>query len=321
MLYALEQNPAVKLEVVDALRRRGIGFALTDGVRGLTRSKGRNDEELKRALEEAERRRRDPEIFVMPNTKDAAALLDKSRHETLAAAAEMPDFVVRQQIQRSYAYAGTGNYTENDRLVVAVSYSEAEGQKNKILTVNGVLQDNSRSDLWPGVGGYTSIGEFVGFLSGVFKTESETRFSLLTTDLVRGRRSIVWQYEIDAAKATYRIQSGLTQRVVSAGYKGKIWIDRENARVLRLEMEAIQIPSDYPVKSVHRIIEYDWVRIPGENTYLLPISADVRLVSQEPKILVESRNRSQFRNYQKYGTDVIAVDDDTEPIVDEKPNP
>src|SRR6187399_3619650 len=63
MLYALQTNPSSKTDIIDALRRRGISFVLTDGVRGLTRSKGANNEELKRALEEADRRRQDPEGF------------------------------------------------------------------------------------------------------------------------------------------------------------------------------------------------------------------------------------------------------------------
>ena len=49
LLYGLQKNPASKAEIIDALRRRGIAFVLTDGVRGLTRSKGGNDDELKRA--------------------------------------------------------------------------------------------------------------------------------------------------------------------------------------------------------------------------------------------------------------------------------
>ena len=51
LLYGLQKNPAAKADIIDALRRRGIAFTLTDGVRGLTRSKGANDEELKSALE------------------------------------------------------------------------------------------------------------------------------------------------------------------------------------------------------------------------------------------------------------------------------
>ena len=42
MLYVLEKNPSKKDELVEAIRKRGIGFELTDGLRGLTRSKGRN---------------------------------------------------------------------------------------------------------------------------------------------------------------------------------------------------------------------------------------------------------------------------------------
>src|SRR5687767_7118044 len=70
MLYSLAGKPAGKADVIDALRRRGIGFVLTDGIRGLTRSKGGNDDELKRALEEAERRRRDPVGMKMPSATE-----------------------------------------------------------------------------------------------------------------------------------------------------------------------------------------------------------------------------------------------------------
>ena len=78
LLYKLERKTATKEDVVDALRRRGIGFALTDGVRSLTRSKGANDDELKRALEEAERRRKDPEGTKIPTQLEVAGIIDLS---------------------------------------------------------------------------------------------------------------------------------------------------------------------------------------------------------------------------------------------------
>ena len=49
MLYALQKDPGGKPEIIEALRKRGIDFVLTDGIRSLTRSKGANDEELKRS--------------------------------------------------------------------------------------------------------------------------------------------------------------------------------------------------------------------------------------------------------------------------------
>ena len=77
MLYALQKAPSSKPDIIEALRKRGIEFVLTDGIRGLTRSKGANDEELKRALEEAERRRKDPEAAKLPSAKEAAEVLER----------------------------------------------------------------------------------------------------------------------------------------------------------------------------------------------------------------------------------------------------
>ena len=103
MLYALDKDFNGRGDVVEALRRRGIDFAVTDGLRSLTRSKGRNDDELKRALEEAGRRKTSGIVAKPLSEGEAAAVIDQARKKTLEAVEEMPDFVVKQQIQRSAA--------------------------------------------------------------------------------------------------------------------------------------------------------------------------------------------------------------------------
>jgi hypothetical protein len=129
LLYDLQKTPAKKDEIVEAIRTRGIDFQLTDGLRGLTTSKSRNDAELKRTLEEAQRRRQNPVVAKLPTERESRELLSKSREATLAAVEEMPDFVVKQQVARLAAYAGTNNFRNLDRLVVAVSY-RASGQED-----------------------------------------------------------------------------------------------------------------------------------------------------------------------------------------------
>src|ERR1051325_10510183 len=96
MLYALQKTPATKDDIISALRSRGIDFAVTDGILGLTRSKSGNDEEIRRALLEADRRRLNPEGAKLPNKAESEALLAKARQKTLEAVGEMPDFVVKQ---------------------------------------------------------------------------------------------------------------------------------------------------------------------------------------------------------------------------------
>ncbi|MCV5784947.1 hypothetical protein OFN20_29125, partial [Escherichia coli] len=87
-----------------------IDFPVTDGLRSLTRSKAGNDDELRRTLDQADRRRVNPTATKLPGEIETAALLEKTRRNTLEAISEMPDFVVKQQIQRSAAFAGTGNF-------------------------------------------------------------------------------------------------------------------------------------------------------------------------------------------------------------------
>ena len=326
MLYGLQTKPASKADIIDALRRRGIAFVLTDGVRGLTRSKGANDDELKRALEEADRRRQDPEGSKLPSSAELSGFIEKARaraHETVE---EMPDFVVKQLITRAEAYAGTGNWKPYDTLVIAVSYSEEKGEQYRLLAQNGApVQDAKTASSYGGLEGATSGGEFVEDLQKIFKPESKTRFDLLTTDTVRGRRALVYEYTINIENnkdggVAVKGPKGVVTDSTPAGEKGRVWLDRENQRVLRIEYQLTDIPPGFAVKAVTKSIEYDMVEIAGEK-YLLPIVSDFRgtIRATNSNRLFENRNVIRFRNYQKYGTDVIAVDEDSEPAIEEKP--
>lgn len=320
MLYALQAKTVDKSEIIDALRKRGIAFELNDGVRGLTRTKGGNDDELKRALEEAERRRKNPTTSQLPNQKEATEIIEKTRQNTLTAVEEMPDFVVKQQIQRAAAYAGTNNFRNLDRLVVAVSYRSTGEEDYKVLSVNGVLQENpkQKSD-YSETGGTSSTGEFVTVLSTIFKKESGTQFEIVDTDLLNQRKTVVFDYSIDKDKAKQQVAFfGYYEQSTVTGMKGRIWIDRDNFRVLRVETNATEIPETFPIRSAKRVIDYDWVKITDGN-YLLPSLSDVRLTMRESGKVYETRNLIRFKEYQKYGTDVIILDDDSAPIEEEKP--
>ena len=313
MLYALQKDPGSKSGVVEALRRRGIDFVLTDGLRGLTRSKGANDEELKRALEEAERRRQDPVAAKLPSAKESFELLAATQKKTLDAVGDMPDFVVKQQIQRSAAYAGTNNFRNLDRLIVAVSYRSSGEENYKVLSLNGVLQNNAQSrESYEEVGGTSSTGEFVTMLAVIFKPENKARFDLVDTDLIRGRRAVVYEYNVERDRAKQLVTSAGEASVIT-GMKGRIWIDKESARVLKLDSEATEIPLTFPIRSARRTIDYDWVTIESER-YLLPSLSDVRLTFNERSNVYETRNLIRFRDYQKYGTDVKVLDDDVAPV-------
>ncbi len=321
MLYDLQKNLIKADELIETIRVRGIGFELTDGLRSLTISKSRSNAELKRTLEESARRRANPETAKLPGEKEITEILTKAREANLAAVEEMPDFVVKQQIQRSAAYAGTNNFSNLDRLVVAVSYRASGKEEYKVLSINGVLQNNPQSkNSYEETGGTSSTGEFVTVLAKIFKPESETKFEIADTDLIRNRRAVVFYYSIEREKAQQVLIYSTFNDSTITGMKGKIWIDRENFRVLKIESEATEIPESFPIRSAKRVIDYDWVMIEKER-YLLPSLSDVRLTFRETKQVYESKNLIHFKEYQKYGSEVKILDGDEEEVKEEpKPN-
>lgn len=318
MLYALEKKPNEKAALIEAVRTRGIGFELTDGLRGLTRTKSKNDEELRRTLEEANRRRQNPATAVLPTEKEAADIIVKAREATLAAVNDMPDFVAKQIVSRSAAYAGTNNWKSIDRLTIAVSYSTTKGEQYKVLAIDGAPVDAEKGNNYGGLNGASTAGEFADDLSDIFKEERKTKFKAIDTDVLRNRQAIVYEYEILLENGIDGVGlKGFTYTSVRAGQKGKIWVDRNNFRVLRIDYEYTNMPASFPVKVFTKIIDYDWIEISGIK-YLLPIESDAKFTILRSVGLTQDRNLIRFKDYQKYGTEVQISDDDEE-VQEEKP--
>src|SRR5690349_19861146 len=138
LLYQLPRSPETRDDLIEQIRKRGIGFPLTDGMRSLVATKSGNDALLRRTLEEAERRRVNPTASALPSETEAHELLERTRNVTLAAAGAMPDFLVKQIIKRSYAYGNTANWKQQDNLTIAVGYRANQGEEYKVLTVDGM---------------------------------------------------------------------------------------------------------------------------------------------------------------------------------------
>jgi hypothetical protein len=315
LVYQLPAHPERRDEVVEEIRKRGIAFQLTDGMRSLVASKSGNDVLLRRTLEEAERRRVNPTASARPAEAEANDLLERTRVATLAAAQSMPDFIVKQLIKRSVAYGTTNNWLPHDNLTIAVGYRANAGEQYKVLARNGMplgqeVTEGRNYNKY--VGGATSSGvEYISLLADLFKPESKTEFRVADTDLIRGRRTLVYEYEVKTPFIT--LSAG--DASVSAGLRGRVWIDREANRVLRFEQVATDIPIDFQVKAATTVIDYDWVTI-ADNKYLLPTLSDLRMTSVNQQRTLQTRNEIRFRGYQKFGAELKVIDE-----IDEKDFP
>ncbi|MDQ3668636.1 MAG: hypothetical protein M3410_19110 [Acidobacteriota bacterium] len=318
LVYQLPRHPEKRDEIVEEIRTRGIGFPLTSGLRSLVATKSGNDALLRRTLDEAERRRTNPTASALPSEAEANELLNRTSVATLAAAAAMPDFIVKQLIKRTAAYGNTNNWIPLDNLSIAVSYRANIGEEYKILAVNGLPQGQEMKesrDYSKHVGGASSSGvEYISSLANLFVPASRTTFKPIDTDLLQTRRTIVYEYEVKLPYSRLTLTADKTSSA-SVGSRGRIWIDRETNRVLRFEQIATEIPAGFPITAASSLIDYDWVTI-GENKFVLPTRSEVLITAMHKRQVVQSRNEIRFRGYQKYGAELKVIDE-----IDEKDFP
>ena len=327
LLYQLQRNPDSRDELIEQIRKRGIGFTLTDGMRSLVATKSGNDALLRRTLEEAERRRVNPTASALPSETEGRELLERTRNVTLAAANAMPDFIVKQIIKRSVAYGQTANWIPQDNLTLAVGYRANQGEEYKLLTVNGMpagpdVQASSDYSKYVPKGASSSGVEYISALADLFKPESKAEFRVVDTDTIQTRRTVVYEYTIKKDNSQLSLSLADTGARTIAGSRGRVWIDRELDRVLRFEQIATEIPPDFPITAASSLIDYDWVSI-NERKYLLPTHSEILLTTVNPKFVLQSRNDVRFRSYQKFGAELKVVDevgeDDDPPAKPVKP--
>jgi hypothetical protein len=320
LLYQLPKHPDQKDKLVDEIRKRGIAFPLTPGLRSLVATKSGNDSSIIHTLEEADRRRLNPVAASLPPTAEGLELLQRTRKATLGAADKMPDYIVKQQITRSHAFGQSKNWAVYDRLSIAVSYRQTAGEDYKLLSVNGMPANQDQS-YGMKLGGTISTGEYVTTLSELFKPESRAEFNMVDTDTLRGRRTIIYEFEV---KKEFSHQSlgwgehGSIEQQTIAGYRGRIWVDRENNRVLRLEDISTEIDPGFPITAASKVIDYEWVSI-NEQEHLLPSRAVVELTDRVRGQTEETRNEILFRGYRKFGAEVKIIDIDEKDFPPDKP--
>jgi hypothetical protein len=320
LLYQLPRHPELKDKLVDDIRKRGIAFPLTDGLRSLVATKSGNDAALQRTLAEADRRRSNPVAAALPPSAEGLDLLERARKATLGAAETMPDYLVKQQITRSHAYGQSKNWAVYDRLSIAVSYRQSAGEDYKLLSVDGVPATEGQG-YGMKLGGTVSTGEYVTALSDLFKPESRADFNMVDTDTLRGRRAIVYEYEVKKQFSHQTLgwgERGSLMQSTVAGYRGRIWIDRENYRVLRLEDISTEIDPGFPITAASKLIDYEWVAI-NEQEHLLPSRAVVELTARDRGQTEQTRNEILFRGYRKFGAEVKIIDVDEKDFPPDKP--
>ena len=108
----------------------------------------------------------------------------------------------------------------------------------------------------------------------------------------------VYDFEVRQENSHWNIQSDFQK--ITPGYTGSVWIEPASGRVLRMEMQAVDLPPEFPMDQVETAVDYAFLPI-GAAAVLLPVHAE-NLGCQRGTDYC-SRNVIDFRNYRKYVAD------------------
>ncbi|MEW6737224.1 MAG: hypothetical protein AB1489_38420 [Acidobacteriota bacterium] len=224
--------------------------------------------------------------------------IEQARAVALAYVDSLPNFVVREQVQR-YERAIRGSWKLGDYLELAVSYSSEKGEEIKLKLQNG----KASSLTFDQVGGLTSTGQFAGQLALLFRPESKAEFIEQEQINFYGQPCVIYSYRVAMKNSYHQLKVGKAQ--VTTGYRGRIFIQRNSKQILRMEVESVDIPPDFPISEATSVVDFGWVKI-GDKDFLLPVSGQVSLTSKQDHYT--ALNCITFNKYGKFETDVKIVE-------------
>jgi hypothetical protein len=222
-------------------------------------------------------------------------VIDKAREAAFSFAETLPNYVVKQFTTRLVTEAAHGGQT-SWRAVDTVSadvVSEGGKESYKNILVNGKAPKEAveKSGSW-------STGEYSSVLLDILSPGTETDFHNKRSTTIVNRAAYRYDFSVDQENSHWHVHASAES--YNPEYTGAIWIDKENSRVLRIELSARNMPRAFPLDTVESSVDYDYVLI-GDAKFLLPVHSEA--LSCERGTSGCSRNTIDFRNYKKFSAD------------------
>ena len=225
----------------------------------------------------------------LPSLPSSTLLIDRARVAALQFSQKLPNFICQEFMSR-FVQQGRGPKTLQDIVSAEIIYEDGE-ESYRNVKINNRATDKRLQD----IDGSWSTGEFASALLDLFDPTSKAQFSAGRASSIAGVSAQVYDFQIQAADSRWRLNVA-SQKVV-VGYTGTIWVDPSTARVLRIESQARNIPSDFPIDMVESAIDYSYVMIEGK-TFLRPAHAESLGCHRGTSYC--THNVIDFRNYHEF---------------------
>jgi len=250
-----------------------------------------------------------------PPSEEQASLLAEVREYALNYSRTLPDFICLEQTRRYVNTTGEDSWRSSDIITARLTYFNQREDYKLVSQNDRPITEGS----YMSVGGASSMGDFGSTMREIFEAASNTHFAWERWTTLRHRPTQVISYRVPLEFSKYSLEyqgdaKDPGQRVI-AGYHGSIFVDTELHTVVRITVEADNIPASFPIQQAKTTLDYDFTKI-GDQEFLLPLVADVRMHAGR----LWTKNVKEFRMYRKFSADaVIKFDsDEVPPLPDDK---
>lgn len=217
-------------------------------------------------------------------------IIEKAREAAATFLETLPNYFCQELMTRYESESMHANWRPLDVVSMALVYENGQ-ESYRNLAINGKATKKKMEDL----SGAWSTGEFGSVLADVFSPATAADFEFRKESRSGGRAAMVYDFSVEREHSHWRIM--VASQLIQPPYKGSVWIDKETNRVLRVEMQAAQLPDAFPSDKVEMAVDYEFLGF-GDHKYLVPVHAETLGCQRDTETC--SRNAIDFRNYHKY---------------------
>ncbi|HLK21268.1 MAG TPA: hypothetical protein VKT81_20095, partial [Bryobacteraceae bacterium] len=231
-----------------------------------------------------------PPAPATPPVSARQAFIEKARAAAMAYMEGLPNYVCQENTTRYVSETRNPNWQVIDVVSAEVVY-ENHKESYRNLTINGKPTKKAPEDT-----GAWSSGEFGTILRNLFEPGTDADFKYAEDDRIAHQAASIYKFSVERMRSSWKIW--VPGQYILPSYKGSVWVDKQTANALRIEMQATDIPDEFPRIAVETAVDYDYISLGTPEKFLLPVRAEVLSCSRGSNEC--ERNVIEFRNYHKF---------------------
>jgi VWFA-related protein len=199
--------------------------------------------------------------------KGQADALDAVCEFALSLFWKLPNVICNEERTR-YQEDQLGGETQRDAITATVRYEDGQEQYSQI-TINGKPAQAAML----GSSGDWSEGEFATDLRTVFLPQSAAQFKFVKQEAVHSTQAVVFDFKVERKNNHLRYFQGPGGATTYPGYHGRLWINKSNLHLMRLERKVDDVATDFPIQRADLVVDYADVDLADGTEFVLPVQA------------------------------------------------